>query len=391
MKYLGLELPFLVKNGAVHTAREITQQPEIWQKIWIDVHLQRKVLGDFLERALAEAKQIILTGAGTSAFIGHSLSGAFQRNKNIVTNAISTTDLVSHPRDYLHPELPTFMISFARSGNSPESVAAVAFTDELCAKSFHLIITCNDEGALSRYVSGRNGDHNFVFVLPKEANDQGLAMTSSYTGMLLAGILISELDKLDLNRPVVNTIANYGLKVIDYYADDLRHIAEKDFRRAVFLGSGPFHGTARESHLKLQELTDGRIICKEDSFLGFRHGPKVVIDESTLVVYLFSNNDYVAKYERDLVTSMKKGQPPLLEVGIMESVTQTLDLDFMFPFSENGTRIKEEYLTVCSAIPAQVLAFFKSLHLGLSPDTPSKTGAIARVVEGVQIYDFKGC
>lgn len=385
MKYLGMELPALIEKGAIHTAREISQQPDLWQKVWKDVDGQQGSLRKFLRVALSDSKRIILTGAGTSAFIGLSLSGILQRKTGFVTQAIATTDLVSHPKDYFFPGMPLLLISFARSGNSPESVAAFTLAEEISKTCYHLVITCNPEGNLARH--GR-ADRKFVFALPREANDESLAMTSSYTGMLLAGILISKLDELDGAKKSVDILTGYGRKIINYYGDDLAKIARQDFTRAVFLGSGPFFGTAKEAHLKLQELTDGKVICKEDSFLGFRHGPKAVIDRSTLVCYIFSNEEYVSKYEKDLVRSMKKGHPPLLEIGIMENILPGVSLDHIFYLSENGCRLKEEFLAVCSILPVQILGFFKSLQLGMRPDTPSQTGAITRVVEGVQIYDL---
>ena len=385
MKYLGLDQPTLMAKGAWHTAMEICQQPQVWEKVYKSLLLQQPELSEFLNDALAKSERIILIGAGTSAFIGLSLRGTFQRRTRLITEAISTTDLVSHPHDYLFENTPTLVISFARSGNSPESEAAVALADRLCKTCYHLIVICNAEGKLAKYPA-RN---KFVFALPKEANDQSLAMTSSYSGMLLAGLLIAELDQLTSLGNTIKTLIRYGEKVISYHTQELKQIAEKDFSRAVFLGSGPLFGTATESHLKLQELTDGKIICKSDSFLGFRHGPKAVINESTLVVYIFSNDEYTLKYERDLVESMKKGNQPLLEIGVMESKLPDINLDHNFHFSENGSAIREEFLTVCSVIPAQILGFFKSLHVGLRPDSPSYSGAITRVVEGVQIYDLK--
>jgi tagatose-6-phosphate ketose/aldose isomerase len=128
------------------------------------------------------------------------------------------------------------------------------------------------------------------------------------------------------------------------------------------------YGTATESHLKLQELTDGKIICKKDSYLGFRHGPKAVVDESTLVVYIFSNDEHALKYEKDLARSMRKSSRPLLEIGIMESRLKDISLDHEFYFSEDTSTLSEDFLTVCSVIPAQILSFYKSLQIGLSPD-----------------------
>jgi tagatose-6-phosphate ketose/aldose isomerase len=382
MQYLGISTSELEAKGAIHTAKEISQQPVLWEKIYAQFLQEAPALHAFFQKS-GGFKRVIITGAGTSAYIGLSLRGAFQRTLHVLTEALSTTDLVSHPKDYFIHDVPTLLISFARSGNSPESVAAVTLADEFCKTCHHLIITCNPEGLLARHTVRGN---KYVFCLPSEANDKSLAMTSSYSGMLLVGKLIAHLDSLDQLAKSVSVITNYGHKSIQYFATEIQQLANVDFKRAVFLGAGPFFGSATEAHLKLQELTDGQVICKNDSFLGFRHGPKAVIDTTTLVVYLFSNNAYSLQYERDLVASMKKGHQPLLEVSISESRVEGIDLQHSFTFSENGFRVDEEFMAIASIIPAQLLAFYKSLQLGLTPDSPSVSGAITRVVEGVNIY-----
>jgi tagatose-6-phosphate ketose/aldose isomerase len=385
MKYLGFTIDELRQSGGIHTAREISQQPALWRKIYAQVAHEQPALNAFFDLTNS-AGRIILTGAGTSAFIGLSLRGAFQRSRKIITEAISTTDLVSHPKDYFEPDVPTLLISFARSGNSPESVAAVSMADSICKTCYHLIITCNHEGLLAKH---QTKSHKYILTLPDESNDQSLAMTSSYSGMLLAGKLIADLDKLKQLEAGVNTIATYAEKVISYYAADIKQLATLNFTRAVFLGAGPLFGTATESHLKVQEFTDGKVICKNDSYLGLRHGPKAVVDSSTLVVYIFSNNAYSMKYEKDLLQAMKKGNRPLAQVGISESAIADVKLDYNFAFSENGSHVEEELLAICSVVPSQILGFYKSLQLGLKPDAPSTSGAISRVVEGVQIYSIE--
>lgn len=382
MKYLGLEFSELVTRGAIHTAKEITQQPEIWEEVWKGINQDHGAIQQFLAEALKNSSRILLIGAGTSAFIGTSLRGTFQRNTGKMTEAVASTDIVSHPKDYFHAAIPTLTISFARSGNSPESVAALALADEICETCYHLIITCNAEGKLAKYESNSK---KYVYTLPQKANDQSLAMTSSYSGMLLTGLLMARINKFQNSKASVNSIVKYAHRITTEYAAAIKSIAEKDFKRAVFLGSGPFYGTAIESHLKLQELTDGKVICKNDSFLGFRHGPKAVIDETTLLVYFFSNNDYAYQYEKDLTDDMKKGTRPMLEVGISESPLTT-QLPYLFSLTENHERVEEEFLAVCYVLPAQILGFYKSLQLGLRPDAPSASGAITRVVQGVEIY-----
>jgi tagatose-6-phosphate ketose/aldose isomerase len=384
MEYFKIKEEELESLGAIHTAREIWEQPSVWKSTARKLINEQEELRAFWEEAVQNSRKIILTGAGTSAFIGYSLEGAYQRYSGITTLSVPTTHLVTHPLDYLQPEIPTLVVSFARSGNSPESVAAVRLTDKICRDCYHLVITCDENGQLARYQT----DHRkFNFILPPGANDKSLAMTVSYTSMLLAGLMIPRLDQPGILEKQVEILIRHGRKFIDKYSDSLREIAALDFGRAVFLGSGPLYGTATESHLKLQELTDGRIICKNDSYLAFRHGPKAVIDERTIVFFLFSNNDCVQQYERDLVLSMRKGKKAMRLIGISDSPVKGVELDAVFCFSGSGSDIEEEFLAICSVLPAQITALFKSLDLGLKPDNPSVSGAISRVVEGVIIYE----
>lgn len=383
-EYLGFTLSQLRLNGGLHTAKEICQQPQLWSKIHdlvLSHHLQ---VQSFLDKAYAHNDlEIILTGAGTSAFIGNTLQGPFQKNSGKRTRALATTDLVSHPQQYFIPDAATLLVSFARSGNSPESIAAIHLANKICRKVFHLIITCNPSGKLT---SDPDYDSSFILILPKECNDQSLAMTSSFTCMLLAGILLSRIREINELKPQVEQLVRYGKYLLDNYIPTFSNVAKINFDRAVFLGSGPLNGAARESQLKLQELTDGKVICKYDSFLGFRHGPKVVINPSTLLVYLFTNNSYAHQYEVDLVKAVNDGDKGIFRIGISEAAEKGLDVDLLITFSNSSVKIEEEFLSICSVMPAQIIGFFKSLHLGLKPDSPSVNGSITRVVQGVTIY-----
>lgn len=387
MNIWGFSREILKEKGALYTAVEIYGQPAVWRKVYDKVRSEKQAIQNFLYEALANEKlQIVLTGAGSSAFIGLSLRGVFLRQfkKSIAT--ISTTDLVTHPYDYLSEDMSVLLVSFARSGNSPESVAAAYIVDQVCSKVYHFIITCDPAGELANY---QTLSPKYVFVLPPEANDKSLAMTGSYSGMLLAGLLIAKLDEIDQLETQILLLQAYASKLLNEYATDFKVIAEMDFHRAVFLGSGPLFGTATEAHLKLQELTDGKIICKNDSFLGFRHGPKAVIDVKTLVFFLFSNQPNVLQYERDLADSIIKSKKALYITGLMETEISLSGIDKAFELAGDENRLQEDFLPVCNIIPAQMLGFFKSIQLGLNPDSPSVSGAISRVVQGVIVYSFE--
>lgn len=383
MKYLHCTEAFLREKGALHTAKEIDCQPQLWKQTAANFYTEITHINAFLHGAFEQVTNIILTGAGTSAYIGLSLQGVFFKTTKIISAAVSTTDIVSHPQHYFNASQIPLIISFARSGNSPESCAALELADKFSRKCFHLIITCDSEGALANYTS-LNPVH--VFTLPQQANDKSLAMTGSYTSMLLAGLLTAFRNQKEFCLQQVESLCEAAENILHHHTHKLQDIGDKNFQRAVFLGSGALFGTATEAALKLQELTDGQIICKADSYLGFRHGPKAVIDETTLVVYFFSNNDYVLQYETDLVHAMKKGNSAMFQLGISEQPLQQIHTDEQLIFSADNHFLNEDFLPVCSVLPGQLLGFYKSLQLGLMPDAPSVSGAISRVVQGVNIY-----
>ena len=370
-----------------YTKAEIFSQPELWKKTYKKFLQESESLKSFLKKVFSKKNlEIILTGAGTSAFIGDVLEGSFQKELKITTKAIATTDLVTHPELYFNEDKPLLLVSFARSGSSPESSKAIELAGMLCKEVYHLVITCNHESEL---ISSLKGTNNLLFVLPKESNDKGLAMTGSFTSMLLTGFLISKYEKAEELSNEIKRLSEYGNKILNDYSEKLKEVSEINFDRAVFLGSGAFKGIARESHLKLQELTDGKVVCKHDSFLGFRHGPKAVVNNKTLIVYLFSTNKYVNRYEYDLVNAINQGRKPAYTLGVMENKLNNVDLSLSIVLSDDKKQVNEDLLPVVFILPAQLIGFYKSLNLGYNPDSPSVDGMISRVVEGVKLYEYE--
>src|SRR5699024_226938 len=320
----------------LHTSREIARQPSSWVKVWEKINSEQKQLISFLEPLKEkDGLNIVLTGAGSSAFVGESVSNSWVRSFECPVQAIPTTDLVTHFRDRIAANKPLLLISFARSGNSPESTAAVERANAYCEEVYHLSITCNPDGKLAQMA----GDDNVhAFLLPEEAEDQSLAMTNSFTSMALAATLIPSLlsqsnDDID---PAVEKLSEYGKSIIHNFLKTLQTVAQKEFDRVIFLGSGPLLGIARESHLKVQELTNGKVVGKFDSFLGFRHGLKAIIDDDTLVVYLLSNNDQVNRYEKDLMDQIARHEYDLTTLAVSEGDCISSDIDYCINMGSKG-------------------------------------------------------
>ncbi|TDR73289.1 SIS domain-containing protein [Paludibacterium purpuratum] len=369
---------------AAHTMPEILGQPDLWLATWQCLMEAARPLNDFLMLALADrGREIVLTGAGSSAFIGELLQGAFARKTGRAVRAVPTTDIVTHPDECFAHDAPTLLISFARSGSSPESVAALERADACLSDVMHLIITCNAEGELAQYSSRHPV---YVLTLPTAANDKGLAMTGSFTAMSLAGWLLCDPRGLPRAEARVELLADTARLILHEQGEVLRHIAELDFHRAVVLGAGPLRGAARESHLKMQELTNGAVMCSYDSFLGFRHGPKAVIDEHTLLIFLFSSRPDLRAYEQDLVREIAAGSVPgLFHLGVGDGLIARSSSSATLSLGA-GAGLADEERAICSVLPAQVLGVYRALALGLSPDNPSPSGSISRVVRGVTIY-----
>lgn len=372
-----------------HTIREISYQPRMWQDTYDIIFSLKDEIEKFIkENSIDKDTRIVLTGAGTSAFIADAAECVLTKSGASSARAVATTDIVSAPSSFLTPNDRLF-ISFARSGNSPESVAAYNIARKFCKDALHLIITCNPEGHLAKCA---DPDRDLVIVLPDGTNDRSLAMTSSFSSMLIACILCNKICTLEEEQSKLAAAAEFA----SYFLKEdnlakIRSITEKAITRAVFLGSGALKGIACECHLKLQELTDGQIMCSFDSFMGLRHGPKAVINEETLVVFLLSDDPYTRQYELDLINQVDKENTPASQI-IVSTVPSgvsgcKIDFEFDAPVASEAL-LCSEYKYVPYVLIGQLLGYFFSLSKGLNPDSPSVRGTISRVVSGVKIYEY---
>ena len=374
-------------NLNFHTYREIRQQPEMWLKAYEMVLARKAEIAAFTERYINDGYSIVLTGAGTSAYIGDALQNALYNTSFAGCRSIATTDIITSPEIYFNSESKVLLVSFARSGNSPESVGTINQVNKTAGKVAHIFITCNEQGELAK-MAAASPENTLLLLLPKETNDLSLAMTSSYSTMLLTCSMVANINSIEAHGEYLRTMAAQTAKALDKYEEAIREIASRPFKRAVFLGTAELQGIAEESRLKLQELTDGSVMCAFDSFLGFRHGPKAVIDKDTLLVYLLSEEPKVQRYEYDLIRQIRANNNIVGYVAISQTEPK-IEADYFDLSVVIGAPTEEHryYSCVSYVVASQLLGMFKSIDMGLSPDAPSVSGNISRVVEGVIIYE----
>jgi tagatose-6-phosphate ketose/aldose isomerase len=354
----------------------------MWRRLGPDLRGSGPQVRGFLDPLLARPDlRIVLTGAGTSAFAGQVLAPGLARTLQRRVDALATTDIVSNPGEAFAHDVPTLVVSFARSGDSPESLAAVRLADHLLTRAYHLIITCSPDGALARECP----PSSLVLVMPEGTNDRSFAMTSSFTTMLLAArlVLSPPADPGDLAGRLAQA-AEPVLALMSGPDGLAATLARRGHDRVVFLGSGALTGLARESALKVTELTAGQVPTWADSALGFRHGPKAVLTPQTLVVVYLSNDPYTRRYDQDIAAELlaQLGPDHVLVVG---SPSGAPAAGLRVTFSDLDD-VDDAALAGPMVIVAQSMALRFSLALGIGPDNPFPGGQVNRVVQGVTVH-----
>ena len=379
----------LLELGAEITTREIYQQPDVWKEAFEAYQAKCEEIAAFLQDIADRHDyiKVILTGAGTSAYVGDTLVPYFkevydERKWNF--NSIATTDIVANPETYLKKDVATVLVSFARSGNSPESVATVDLAKALVDDLYQVTITCAAEGKLALQAHG--DDRNLLLLQPAASNDAGFAMTSSFTSMMLTALLVFDPTEFALKAERFEVVTSLARKVLDKAAD-VKELVDLDFNRVIYLGAGPFFGLAHEAQLKILELTAGQVATMYESPVGFRHGPKSLINEDTVVLVFGTTTDYTRKYDLDLVREVA-GDHIARRVVLLSD--QAFGLENVKEVALGcGGVLNDIYRVFPYIVYAQLFALLTSLKVKNKPDTPSPTGTVNRVVQGVIIHDYQ--
>ena len=345
------------------TWNEIHQQPETWLTT-----LQRVASQIFSKEISEHSARAIITGAGTSAYAAGAIESAWPGSR-----AIPTTDILTQPTQHLQPA--GMVLSLARSGNSPESVAAVERLHRFFPEVPQYAITCNAEGELAKHPQVK------AIVLDPRTDDRSLAMTSSFSNLVLAGLCISDGPQLAVWLPgLCDSIAQRMTSLAAHAAA----MAETLPSRAVVLASRTLLPCAHEIGLKFLELTAGKVAVLVETFLGLRHGPLSFLDQDTLVLAVISTDARTRAYEEDLLAELRAKRLGRL-IGIAPPGSNSTLLDASVPAL--APDLPDALRTPFEVVYGQLLGYHLSLRAGLNPDNPSPGGIITRVVQGVTIHE----
>jgi tagatose-6-phosphate ketose/aldose isomerase len=368
---LGINKGKLKDIGATNIFQEITQQPNVWLSVLSHIQLKSCEINEFVSNVTRHQDfDVILIGAGSSEIVGKSALEVINTQLNNHAYAYSSTQIVMRPEKYITKNKPTLMISFARSGNSPESVAAINSANIVNNNIYHLAVSCNKNGNLAQYTKNQNNFYSLE--LPEKTNDKSFAMTSSFSSLYLTAITLFQLNRLDEILAAVKEINEVADRLCGQEFNFIKEIANKfDYKKTMFLGSGLLQFVAEESALKMLELNGGKILTFSNSPLGIRHGYKAIIDEQTLVVLFISDDPVVRLYEIDILRELrnrKNHNPKILVLANNDSEEIRLLSDYYYNYA-------------CKLNPITIKS-------GIFPDNPYPEGEMSRVVKGVTIYEL---
>ncbi|WP_363797942.1 SIS domain-containing protein [Lysobacter firmicutimachus] len=367
--------------GGADTAAEIAQQPALWDRLAEDLAQARERVQAFLGDRLNDPRQrVLFTGAGSSGFIADMVADRINAQWPADVRAVHTTSLLTHPALYLQRDRPTLLVSFARSGSSPESVAAVELLRAQVDDARFLDITCNPEGELARRGAGR--EDTCTLLMPAASCDRAFAMTSSLSCMLLAALSVFDPAPWPQRGERLRQLAVLAREGLAQWDAPTGALAQRPFNRVIYLASGPLEALAREAALKVLELTAGQVLALANTPLGFRHGPKSTLNGDTLVVVMRSAQALARRYEQDLLDELRRDGV----AGRVLAIGPHSDIGSDDDHSLRAPPLDDAWLAPVWLIFAQLYALQRSAALGLTPDNPFPDGTVNRVVKGVTIH-----
>jgi tagatose-6-phosphate ketose/aldose isomerase len=325
-------------------------------------------------------------GAGTSDYTGRALAPLLRDCWGADVWAVPSTTLLTELEAFHHPGREYFWISFSRSGQSPEGVALLERALERHRSIHHLVITCNPQGEMAQ-LCARHPDRAVALMLDDAVNDRGLAMTSSFSNMLLAGQCVANLDALEEFGGIVSKLAECGTQFLPSAAEVAAEVTTLGCARACFVGSGVLRGVADECSLKVVELSAGKVTTLAETPLGLRHGPMSSVDGQCLFAAFLSSEPRRRGYELDLLREIDRKR--LGRVRVVVTTGDGSDVKDLADYRLSlccGADFPDSYRPILDVMFGQVLGLFASMRCGLKPDQPSPNGAITRVVQPIKLY-----
>ncbi|WP_448516011.1 SIS domain-containing protein [Pseudothermotoga sp.] len=248
--------------------------------------------------AFTSADQIYFVGCGSSYYLAISAAKYFSLRLGKYTKAIAGGEVAFNFEENIpRRNGSSLAVLISRSGESTEMIVAAEKFKQGGVRTFS--VTLNKDSKLFKVCDSG-------ISLP--IREDSIVMTKSFSSMLLSLFLIAD-------SMVERDFEPYKFlfQHMDYFFTEPSFLDSFSFKHLVFLGSGVYEGIARESSLKVEEMS--LTVAEAFSTLEYRHGPKALVDDRTVLV-IFSNG---TKEEKALVEEMRNYGAHVIERNSLDS------------------------------------------------------------------------
>lgn len=318
------------------TRTEIQTQADAWQNALDVLHAQQDALQALW--ADANADSLIFTGCGSTYYLAQTAACLAQEHTGVMARGVPASELMLHPTSIYPVNSQPLLVAISRSAATTETIHAVhAFRQQYAAPV--VVISCYDDRPL-------NLEATLNLAVPA-GQEQSVAQTRSFSSMLVTAEGVANIwgrQNIQNGRLAGHEYVQQASQFAEPYADPTH------FTRCFYLGSGSRYGLACEAMLKMKEMS----LTHAEAFhpMEFRHGPKSMVDEQTLVVGLLSETGYAE--EKAVLNEMRQLGATTIELSTNPGA------DFVVP--ENQL---VHYLP-----PLQWLAYHRAIKKALDPDHP---------------------
>jgi tagatose-6-phosphate ketose/aldose isomerase len=211
-------------------------------------------------------------------------------------------------------------------------------------------------------------------------------MTSSFTNMIVMGQCLAHAWSIEEYSTLIERMVRGGRDFLLSAEKEAERVASRGFSRVCLVGTGSLASVAKESALKVLEMTAGQIKTMSETVLGLRHGPMAALDKQTLFLCFVSGEKRRAKYASDLLCEI--GEKGIVAERIAVGPrAQRAEIE---PYCESYLAVEDDipdaYRPVLDVMFGQLLGLYCSVARELMPDSPSPGGVINRVVKKFRIY-----
>lgn len=371
------------QKGASLTVAAITAQPRLWQEGLEQVKARQSDIHAFWDKSDANTR-IVITGAGSSLLAAQACVNWLRSQVPNQIDVIPATDLVLAPESL---NKNSVLVSVSSSGNTPETVKVVERALAHNPKMRHLAVTNNADSRLA--LLARQHSEGLFVPAPQGTSNGSFAATSEFTVPLWYLMLLVAPAGWAEAQNVLPILQRGAKHFLAHYAADIEQWAAESRNNMVAIGSLSLKAVACETSLKLLEMGNGQVMTAWHSMLEFRHGPKLIVNRDATVIGYLAARPEINRYDMDMMAELtreRRATAQVIAIGhdVLPGDIKPGDRYFHFA-SPELVDYHESWTALIYVLFAQLAGLYSAITLGVTPDTPSSDGKVAKVAK-VTVY-----